>query len=171
VRVRNPKIKWPNVQYVLLESPLVRALLAGLKTITKPLSTDRMFTMSPLDLARRWARLLAYAGIQGVVIDTVDALERKFTLGGLHPGGATAHYLAFQDLGRLQWRGRWAILKTLKHYIQLSGYHNASIHLSPGSELLLAEGASIVMDVLNCSWSGFTHPETLSTPSRVYVGS
>lgn len=43
------------------------------------------------------------------------------TPGVLRGSGATALYLQTEDLNLIQWRGRWAQLKTVEHYIQEVG--------------------------------------------------
>ena len=40
------------------------------------------------------------------------------TLGGLRAGGATYHWLQFENSGALQRRGRWGSIKALDHYVQ-----------------------------------------------------
>ena len=41
-----------------------------------------------------------------------------FTLGSLHAGGATNHFRRFQNLGALQFLGRWTSSSTLQFYLQ-----------------------------------------------------
>ena len=43
--------------------------------------------------------------------------ERQFTPAGLRAGGATHDYLAGSTVERLMWRGRWAAITILKHYV------------------------------------------------------
>ena len=57
----------------------------------------------------------------------------RFSPAGLRSSGATQDFLARQSLDRVFWRGRWASLPVLKHYLHLVVYHIASISFPPGT--------------------------------------
>ena len=72
----------------------------------------------------------------------------KFTWGCLRPGGATAHFLAGVEVGRLRLWGRWASERTLVHYLQEATAFLIRNRLSPEScfllETLVTEGAFLL---------------------------
>ena len=61
---------------------------------------------------RRGDHVLGRLGI------SVSMPSRGATPAVLRGSGATALYLESEDLSLIQWRGRWAQLKTVEHYIQ-----------------------------------------------------
>ena len=53
-----------------------------------------------------------------------------FTLGSLRAGGATDHFRRHQNLGVLQYHGRWKVVDTLQHYLHVA-FTVASTHRMP----------------------------------------
>jgi hypothetical protein len=54
-----------------------------------------------------------------------------FTLGSFRAGGATAHFLEQENLGTLQFRGRWKSTATLYHYVSVSMAAMSEARLTP----------------------------------------
>jgi len=50
--------------------------------------------------------------------DVLGLRSSPYTLGGLRGGGAVAHFQRHQNLGLLQFRGRWETQRSLQHYLQ-----------------------------------------------------
>ena len=50
----------------------------------------------------------------------ISTRQKEFgvTPGSLRGSGATHFYMDTEDVQRIAWRGRWAKLKTLEHYLQ-----------------------------------------------------
>ena len=61
---------------------------------------------------RRWDAVLNRLGVP------TGQKQKGATPAVLRGSGATHMYLQCEDLCRVQWRGRWAQLKTIEHYIQ-----------------------------------------------------
>ena len=61
---------------------------------------------------RRWSQLV------GEALKLLLLTECGFTLGSLRGGGACHHFKTKQNLGLLQFAGRWRRPETLKHYLQ-----------------------------------------------------
>ena len=74
----------------------------------------------------------------------VSMHRRGATPAVLRGSGATALYLQSEDLSLIQWRGRWAQLKTVEHYIQEVAGQSLLAQMSPHSRevvKLFAEAA------------------------------
>jgi hypothetical protein len=123
VCIHNPKVKSPLVQHVLIECPLLLRLCQVLKASATP--ADRVFPFDEWGLHTRWLRLLRMLHLNKDLLLGVSTTEKGYSPGGLRAGGATQDFLQFQNLGRLQWRGRWRVASTLEHYIQLGVYYLA----------------------------------------------
>ena len=50
---------------------------------------------------------------------------------GLRGGGAVHHFELFENLGSLQFRGRWEVARTLLHYLQIGMATTAFLSLHP----------------------------------------
>lgn len=71
----------------------------------------------------------------------------RFTLGSLRSGGATHLFQRWgEDVGRLQWRGRWRVVTTLAHYIQeltaagIASQWSAAVHAAIDDAASMLEG-------------------------------
>ena len=91
---------------------------------------DRLFALSQASLLRFF--------LQALAVLKLDALG--FTLASIRTGGATAAFRAHQNIGALQYAGRWRSAHTLHHYLQeaMSMHAEASI---PGAARALIEEA------------------------------
>jgi hypothetical protein len=143
VRIGNPKIKFPTpVQHVLMESEGVRAVLHTIWVAVGSPTTGLIFGWSPVQAAKRWDTILKYLHIGEVNMSgqpgAAEALWRRFTLGGLRAGAATADYLRTQNTARTRWRGRWSSDGVLKHYLQLGTYYLSSVKLSGRTQLIVS---------------------------------
>ncbi|CAE7201974.1 unnamed protein product [Symbiodinium sp. CCMP2592] len=76
-----------------------------------PLS-EPLFSCSPNVCRRRWDCLFQHLGVP-----TGDN-DRGITPKCLRGSGATWLYQMTEDIGRIQWRGRWQQRRTLEHYLQ-----------------------------------------------------
>ena len=54
-----------------------------------------------------------------------------FTLSSFRAGGATAHFLEHENIGTLQFRGRWKSTATLYHYVSGSMAGMSEARLTP----------------------------------------
>ena len=74
--------------------------------------SEFLFDCSPNVFRRRWDCLFRHLGVP-----TGDN-ERGITPKCLRGSGATWLYQLTEDIGRIQWRGRWQQRRTLEHYLQ-----------------------------------------------------
>ena len=149
MRVRNPKIKWPRTQHVLVECPLVSGLLWHWQRSRSECPGPRpLFGYTQLTLQRCWEEALVALRLPALVGNWSSTPELRLTAGGLRAGGATAHYLRFQALDALQWRGRWRSAATLEHYIQLAAYCWAAVELRDPTASLVRHYGTIAQDFL-----------------------
>ena len=73
---------------------------------------EPLFNCSPAVFRRRWNCLFQHLGVP-----TGDN-EQGVTPKCLRGSGATWLYQLTEDIGRIQWRGRWQQRRTLEHYLQ-----------------------------------------------------
>ena len=113
-----------------------------------------------------WGRLLPHQplspgnirGLEGWfrwAMVSLGLKERQFTPAGLRAGGATHDYLAGSPVERLMWRGRWAALSTLKHYVQECASVLATATMPPVAQyrLTVFEGfLTSFLSALTGSW-------------------
>ena len=57
--------------------------------------------------------------------------QMTVTIGSFRAGGATAHFLEHENLGTLQFRGRWKSTATLYHYVIVSMAAVSEARLTP----------------------------------------
>lgn len=114
------------IQHVVLSCPIVLGILRVLKEI------------SP-----RGAPLLPYS--QNVFQSRLKTLLQRlgipvglFTLGSIRAGGATEDWLVNENLGRVQFRGRWRDPKSVQHYIQEATACLAALAMSRRTANLVA---------------------------------
>ena len=77
-----------------------------------------------------------------------DGLHRdllRFLPAGLRAGGATDDYLVRQNLGRLQWRGRWATVRVMEHYLQMGTFVLADIRMPVSAQRLVDRYAEVCL--------------------------
>ena len=123
------EVKNPPVQHVLVESLQVRNLIWRVWLgLGKPRG-GRILPWSPALVARQWTHCLDMLFLNRDVVSDSRLASKKFTVGGLRPGAATADYLRTQNTSRTQWRGRWASPQVLRHYLQLGTYHLMGLNL------------------------------------------
>ena len=129
--IKNPKTaRFARRQHVRVDD---RSLIfvAGALFRDKPLDTP-LFGASTAVFRRQWNCLL-------------DVLEipRKQSVRGATPGtlrgsGATHEYLQSANLALIQWKGRWARLRTLEFYIQEVAAQLFLFNLSPKARSIIA---------------------------------
>ena len=119
VRVRNPKNKraMGNCQFTMIRheslAHWLRWLMARVPTHVKILEGGR-----PV-LLRIFQQALALLHLSDI----------GFVLASLRAGGATDHFQTHENLGRLQYAGRWRSAASMEHYIQeaMSAYISLSL--------------------------------------------
>jgi hypothetical protein len=120
ISIRNPKIKRGGCQHVVVEDHWLVTLLYDYMVVLPP--CHRLFPWTEWQLLKMWRALLRVIRVSVSSHDPTTLLSR-WTPAGLRSGGATYHYITYQSLDKLMWKGRWAQMSTLHHYIQLGVYH------------------------------------------------
>ena len=111
VHIRNPKTaRFARKQHCKIDDPCVLAYVTKVFGALAPNAS--LFAGGTSAYRRRWDHVLGRLGI------SVSMPSRGATPAVLRGSGATALYLESEDLSLIQWRGRWAQLKTVEHYIQ-----------------------------------------------------
>ena len=111
VHIRNPKTaRFARKQHCKIDDPCVLAYVAKVFGALAPNAS--LFAGGTSAYRRRWDHVLGRLGI------SVSMPSRRATPAVLRGSGATALCLESEDLSLIQWRGRWAQLKTVEHYIQ-----------------------------------------------------
>ena len=72
----------------------------------------KVYPLSASAYRRRCVALLRHLGVTNITS------THKLTPGCLRGSGATHYYYLYEELGRIQWKGRWRRLQTLEYYIQ-----------------------------------------------------
>ena len=126
VVVRSPKTKriWHR-QFVLCSDPRLNKWLVWW--------VDRQPRGRPLFPLSRyvWTKLFA-EGLHDLRLESC-----RFTLGSLRAGGATNHFRRFNNLGSLQFLGRWSSANTLQFYLQEAFTMHVEAQFSDESRQLL----------------------------------
>eukprot|EP00435_Cladocopium_sp_Y103_P053469 s2702_g17.t1 len=137
IHIRNPKTaRFARKQHFKIDDPTVLAYVTAVFGSLTP--TAPLFVGGASAYRRRWNAVLSKLGI------SVSMHSRGATPAVLRGSGATALYLQSEDLSLIQWRGRWAQLKTVEHYIQEVAAQSLLAQLSPRSRdviKLFAEAA------------------------------
>ena len=111
VHIKNPKTaRFARRQHVRIDDPSVLQL-AQLLFEHLPLE-QRLFGASIAVFRRQWNACLDHLGIPR------RQTEKGATPGTLRGSGATQLYLESEDLQKVAWRGRWARMRTVEHYVQ-----------------------------------------------------
>ena len=114
IHLRNPKTaRFARRQHCRLEDRSVLAFLAGLYEGWPP---DRpLYPGSANTYRTQWNAVMRKLGVP------CTRATKGATPGVLRGSGATYLYLETEDIGKVQWRGRWARLKTVEFYLQEVG--------------------------------------------------
>ena len=100
-------------QFASIECEALMDFLCWLKSGLSPAEgAERLWPGSAADFSRRFAAALQLRELAHI----------GFTPAGLRAGGATHHFLTFQDVPRIRRRGRWLQERTLEHYLQEGVY-------------------------------------------------
>ena len=132
-----------NVGMILtVRKPKTRRIYHTQFVLTKNVSLIRWMSwwMQGLDPGRKvfcmgrrlWANLFS----QG--LSRIGAADKGFTLGSLRGGGATHHFRVHENLGRLQYHGRWSRSETLRFYLHEALAAQVDARLSRESRSLVA---------------------------------
>ena len=85
-----------------------------------------------------------------VVLKVLGVEDLGFTLASLRTGGATRHFRRHQNIGRLQYLGRWKNASTLQHYLQEAMAMHVEARLSDPSREMIAYLLKEQAHVLSC---------------------
>ena len=111
VHVTNPKTwRFARRQHCKIDDPLVLLYVERAFAALSP--GESLFAGGSFAYRKRWDAALHRLGI------ATGQSSRGATPAVLRGSGATYMFLSTEDLPRVQWRGRWAQLKTVEHYIQ-----------------------------------------------------
>ena len=151
VGVRKPKMrKAPQSrhQFVVIEDPYVAGWLDWM---TAGLTADelkmKVFPRGYPVFYNLFQKFMKILGVQSL----------ELSPGSLRAGGATHHYLMFQDVPRLRRRGRWRQEATLEHYVQEAVYALQLRQLDSSTMDRLQKLVSVAQQLLN--------DNTLATPA------
>ncbi|CAL1159368.1 unnamed protein product, partial [Cladocopium goreaui] len=124
VHIRNPKTaRLARKQHCKIDDSTVLAYVTAVFGDLQPAAP--LFLGGSSAYRRRWNLVLDKLGI------AVSMHRRGATPAVLRGSGATALYLQSEDLSLIQWRGRWAQLKTVEHYIQEVAGQSLLAQMSP----------------------------------------
>jgi len=111
IYIQHPKTaRFARRQHCKVDDPLALRFIE--KVFGSLPSTSRLFPFGASAYRRRWDSIMNRLGVPH------SLPTRGCTPASLRGSGATHMYLSFDDLGKVQWRGRWAQMKTLEFYIQ-----------------------------------------------------
>ena len=111
IHIRQPKTaRFARRQHCKVDDLIVLKFIE--KVFGSLHASCRLFPYGVSAYRRRWDSIMARLGVPH------SLPTRGCTPASLRGSGATHMYLSFDDLGKVQWRGRWAQLKTLEFYIQ-----------------------------------------------------
>ena len=111
IYIQHPKTaRFARRQHCKVDDPLALCFIE--KVFGSLPSTSRLFPFGASAYRRRWDSIMNRLGVPH------SLPTRGCTPASLRGSGATHMYLSFDDLGKVQWRGRWAQMKTLEFYIQ-----------------------------------------------------
>ena len=144
VTIRNPKIKVPHTQHVLIECPFVAAFCAHMKNAHGGSVDSQVFSFTTYGLHKNWTFLVQTLALNQLARHS-SGLVTHATPGGLRSSGATLDFLNFESLDRVKWRGIWATDGALKHYLQLGVYHLAAVQLSRETRWLVSKYSNIFL--------------------------
>lgn len=141
VHIRNPKTaRYARRQHCKIDDPVV---LAYVEKVFGGLPREAaLFPGGASAYRRRWNVVLQKLGIPHMT------QFAGATPGVLRGSGAAFHYLQCEDLNLVQWRGRWAQLKTVEHYIQEVGAQALVARLPAESRAMIqlfAEAAAALL--------------------------
>ena len=124
VHIRNPKTaRFARKQHCKIDDPCVLAYVTKVFGALAPNAS--LFAGGTSAYRRRWDHVLGRLGI------SVSMPSRGATPAVLRGSGATALCLESEDISLIQWRRRWAQLKTVEHYIQEVAAQSLLAQMSP----------------------------------------
>eukprot|EP00439_Symbiodinium_sp_Y106_P083888 s861_g24.t1 len=111
IHLRNPKTaRFARRQHCRLED---KGVLNFLEAFCEAWSPDRLLYSGTANTYRtQWNAVMRHLGVPH------NRASKGATPGVLRGSGATYLYLETEDLSKVQWRGRWARLKTVEFYLQ-----------------------------------------------------
>ena len=142
LRIIKPKTKWPRVEHVLLLDEAIIGFAHAVAKSRAELSAS-LCGLGLLRLRSLWERALKHLCLATPLAMWASDPGLRFTPAGLRPGGATEFYLRTQNIGALQWRGRWRSPSTLEHYLQMGMSYLVQTRLAKPSKTNVAELAAI----------------------------
>jgi len=137
--------------------------------IRVPKTRRRAARLQSVVIRARWAVKLITAALCGVPRDVALCaggslgLRQRFralvcglrlppetyTPGSLRPGGAIAHHLAHNDLGRLLFHGRWDSVKTVQHYLHEGVAVSVAAQIEPAAAKLVLAVSRLLDELID----------------------
>ena len=132
-----------NVGMILtIRKPKTRRIYRTQFVLIKNVSLIRWMSwwIQGLDPGRKVFRMgrRLWASMFSSGLSLFGAGDKGFTLGSLRGGGATHHFRVHENLGRLQYHGRWAKAETLRFYLHDALAAQVDARLSNESRELIA---------------------------------
>ncbi len=114
VRIRDPKTaRFARRQHGRIDDPMI---ILFSETVFGKLPLDsKIYAGSISNYRRQWNAVMDRLGVP------FKQNEKGATPGVLRGSGATFLYASSEDVGWVAWRGRWARVRTLEHYLQEVG--------------------------------------------------
>jgi hypothetical protein len=100
VTIRNPKIRMPATQHVIIECPFVASVCRLMKQQFCRSARVRMLPLTPQQLHVHWTRLVQNMELRDILRNPQN-LNTQATPGGLRSSGATVDFLLHEDLDRV----------------------------------------------------------------------
>ena len=127
-------------QFVVVEDPYVAAWLDWMSAgLSADELKDRIFPKGYPAFYNLFQKMMKILGIERLGLSP----------GSLRAGGATHHYLLYQDVPRLRRRGRWRQEGTLEHYVQEAVYALQMLQLDDSTVDRLRRLVSIAQKLLS----------------------
>eukprot|EP00435_Cladocopium_sp_Y103_P069666 s198_g33.t1 len=114
VRIQNPKTaRFARRQHGRIDDQ--GSILVVSKVFGSLQANEKLFPGSMSAFRNQWNAIMAFLGVPH------SQFQQGATPGVLRGSGATFLYIASEDVSWIAWRGRWARLRTLEHYLQEVG--------------------------------------------------
>ncbi|CAE8601161.1 unnamed protein product [Polarella glacialis] len=141
--IRKPKMRQhphPRKQFSVIEDPWVAGWVDWMtSTLTAEEADTPLWPHGYPAFYRLWDKTLGEMGLASL----------HLTPGSLRAGGATHHFLKYQDVPRLRRRGRWRVEGTLEHYVQEGLYALQLLQLQVRGQSIVAELCLVGKRLLN----------------------
>ena len=123
------------IQHVVLSDDLVVSVVRVLRQVLA--RSSPLLPYSQEVYGTRLAQLLAVLGVPA----------KLFSLGSIRGGGATEDWIMRENLGRVQFRGRWKNPNSVQHYMQEATACLATLQFSRRTQTLVASLEGLVSEI------------------------